>query len=109
MTHLLTRLREWVIRKLGGYTAPQDLQIYTIHHVLPVRLTSVQTVSYRDCKQARVYHYAVENAENLIAADIVKTMLRNGQIAFSAHRLPNGDTKIQGTVLLYPLDGLEVR
>lgn len=108
MKHLLTRLREWLIRKLGGYTAPQDLQIRTIQYVSPVRLTSVQIISRSNLMRSDNYSYLIQYAKNKIAADIVKTMRENGQITFSAQHLPNTDIEIRGTVLLYPLDGLEV-
>ena len=108
MKHLLNRLREWLIRKLGGYTAPQDLQIRTIQYVSPVRMTSVQTINYLDLERARAYPYAVQRAKDQIAADLVKTMQRTGIIAFSVQQRHTGDVEVRGTVLLYPLDGLEV-
>lgn len=108
MKHLLTRLREWLIRKLGGYTPPQDLQIRTIQYVSPVRLTSVQIISRSNLMRSDNYSYLIQYAKDKITADIAKTMRENGQIAFSAQHLPNTDIEIQGTVLLYPLDGLEV-
>ena len=101
----------WMRKKygqLGGYTAPQDLQIRTIQHVSPVRMTSVQTINYLDLERTRAYPYAVQRAKDQIAADLVKTMQRTGIIAFSVQQRHTGDVEVRGTVLLYPLDGLEV-
>ena len=64
--------------------------------------------AYRDLERTRAYPYAVQRAKDQIAADLVKTMQRTGIIAFSVQQRHTGDVEVRGTVLLYPLDGLEV-
>ena len=104
MKNLLTRLREWLIRKLGGYTCPPDIKNpVEIKTVRPVRVIAASTINRIDLARSNLYPYAVQRAKDQVAADILKAMLREGYITFSSHTMsPAGDVVIRGTILLCP-------
>lgn len=104
MRNLLVRLREWLIRKLGGYTYPPDIKIpMVIKTTRPVRVTAECTIRRLDVKHQILYSDAAQRAKDQVAADILKAMLRDGCITFSSYAMSgSGDVVIRGTVLLYP-------
>mgnify|MGYP005847147781 CR=1 FL=1 len=110
MKNLLTRLREWLIRKLGGYTYPPDIKTpVVIKTIRPVRVTAACTIRRLDIKQQILYSDAAQRAKDQVAADILKAMLRDGCITFSSYAMSStGDVVVRGTVLLYPENEREV-
>lgn len=110
MKNLLTCLREWLIRKLGGYTYPPDIKIPVVAKtVRPVRVTAERRIHRFDLKQESIYSYEAQRAKDQVAADILKAMLRDGCITFSSYAMSStGDIVVRGTVLLYPENEREV-
>ena len=110
MKNLLTRLREWLIRKLGGYTYPPDIKIpAVIQTARPVRVTAECRIHQFDLEQSSIYSYEAQRAKDQVAADILKAMLRDGYITFSSYAMSTtGDVVVRGTVLLYPENEWEV-
>ena len=109
MRNLLTRLREWLIRKLGGYTYPLDTKIPVVTKtVRPIRVTAASTIHRIDLARSNFYPYAVQRAKDQVAADILKAMLREGCITFSSYAMSTtGDVVVRGTALLYPENAWE--
>lgn len=110
MTHLLTRLREWVIRKLGSYTSrtiytladPYPFLPRTVH---PMRISSTYSIHRCGLARSSDYAYAMQFARKQIAARIAEEMLRGNCIDFSSQQLPAGHVVVQGTVLVYSNHG----